>query len=130
MGSWIEFLTISEVHINIVCPDVGSHSNDRYPRCDLADADSCGYSIQVRHNNVHKDKIERVWCGIHLVNGFESVSLQHVSITTKLGGVVGDIQLYPHRIGSFARTWNPRVHRSYRPQLAKCEVCAFPTRDP
>lgn len=67
-------LTISEIHVNVVGTNVRSHGNNWDVRSLFADTDGCRYTIQVRHDDIHKDEIE-LRVTVDLVDRFQTVAL-------------------------------------------------------
>jgi hypothetical protein len=53
-------LTVSEVHVNIVRSDVGSHGNNWGIWQDFADANRSGNSVEIGHYDVHENQIVRM----------------------------------------------------------------------
>jgi hypothetical protein len=68
-------LTISKVHINVVGSYVRCHGNDWNSWPYFSNANSGGYTIEVRHNNIHKNKVKLIGAVIDLVHGFKTIPL-------------------------------------------------------
>jgi hypothetical protein len=66
--AWSAPLTISEIHVYVLRSDIGGHGNDRNGRVDLSDARGGGYSVKVRHDDIHENQVEGVWPVVYLVN--------------------------------------------------------------
>lgn len=45
----------------------------------FANTDSGRHSVEVRHNDIHKNKIESVYITVNFVDGFQSICLCQVS---------------------------------------------------
>ena len=76
MDKSVLLLTISEVHINIVGPNIRRHSNDGKIWAYFLYTDSCGNSVQVGHNDIHQNQVELGGAMVDLVHGFKSVALK------------------------------------------------------
>ena len=72
---YYEEQTVSEIHINVVCPYVRSHRDNRNRWPYFSNANSSRHAIEVGHDNVHKNKIKLVRTVVNLVHSFESVPL-------------------------------------------------------
>jgi hypothetical protein len=72
-------LTISEIHINIVGSYVRCHGNDWNSWPYFSNANSGRDAVEVRHNNIHKNKVKLVGATINLVHRFKTIPLLKVS---------------------------------------------------
>jgi hypothetical protein len=71
--------TISEVHVNVISSDIRSHGDDGDVRSNLSYKDSCGNTVQVRHDDIHQNQIELIVACVNLIHGFKSVALDGIS---------------------------------------------------
>lgn len=78
-GSNDSGLTVSEVHINIVGSYVGCHCYNWNVWSEFSYTDGSRDTVQVGHNDIHKDEIILARSIVDLVYGFEAITLRNVS---------------------------------------------------
>lgn len=71
-------LAISKVHINVVGSCVHSHGNDWNGLLYFSNANSGRYTIEVRQNNIHKNKVKLIGAVIDLVHSFNTIPLLNI----------------------------------------------------
>lgn len=72
-------LTMLEVELNVITTDVGGHGDDR-GTVELADQMAGRYTIQVRHDDVHKNQIV-FRTTLHLVYSLQTVELDNEQVS-------------------------------------------------
>lgn len=67
-----------EIHRDIIASYVGGHCDDRCLAVKLSHKVCCGYTVEVRHNDVHQHQIV-LGARIELIDSFETIKLRDVS---------------------------------------------------
>lgn len=74
-----ELLTMLEIHLNVIAPDVGCHGND-WRTVELSNEVAGRYTIQIRHYNVHQDHIV-FDTFLNFVDSFKAIELLRLAKT-------------------------------------------------
>lgn len=70
-------LTMLEVKLDIITPDIGGHGDNRGP-VELADEVASRDTIQIRHDYIHQDEIVLLAI-LNLVDGLQTIQLLAIS---------------------------------------------------